>query len=90
MEAQGWAEIMEVRMAQIMRTPTDYGQNIWILYQLQWETAEEFKSEEGCDLIYIFKRSLALCEEWGVAEAVGGGKNRTRKAATEGRNHGGL
>ena len=54
MEAQGWAEVMEASRAQIMETPTDPGQNIWILYQLQWETAEEFKGEEGCDLIYIF------------------------------------
>lgn len=54
MEAQGWAEVMEASRAQIMETATDPSQNIWILYQLQWETAEEFKGEEGCDLIYIF------------------------------------
>lgn len=61
---------------------------MWILDQLQWEATEEFEAEEGYGLIYIFKRALALCEEWAGGGVHEGGKNGTRKAARQARNAG--
>lgn len=49
---------------------------------------EEFETEEGYDLICIFKSALALCEEWAGGGVHEGGKNGTRKAARQARNAG--